>query len=150
MIRLDAVELAPGHRRDPLVGQAEALQHDGLGVLGHARDGPGVEGELHVGEHASRVALGDEQRAPLPRRLHGEAVAVDDPHAGGQGVEAETHPRQVEERQGRHHHRVDPLVGQQQLDGALGNQRRSGNGVEHAAGPGFGTAGRADPCPRIV
>ena len=132
VVGLDPVELGPRDALDPLVGQAEALEHHDLGVVGHARVDAGVEGELHVGEHVGAVALGDEQRTTLPRRLDGEAVAVDDPHADGDGVDAEAHPGQVEERQRRQHLDLDPVVGEEQLDGVLGHQGRAGHGVEHA------------------
>ncbi len=102
-----------------LVGEAESLQdHDG-GIGSEARIDPGVDGQLHVGEHVGRVALGDEQWPPLPRGVHREAMPVDHPHPRGDGIDPETDPGQVEEGQSGQHLDVDPVVGQQQLDGVL-------------------------------
>ena len=85
-------------------GRPEALEHDD-------RSGPVVDGELDVRQHPRPVALGDEERASLAGRLDGEAVAVDEPHAGGERVDAEGLPRQVE-------------VGERGLDDELDVARR--------------------------
>ena len=68
-----AVEVGPRHRAHRLVGQPEALQH------GHRRAPVAVDRQLdRRTARARRVALGDQQRAPLARGLDGEAAAVDD------------------------------------------------------------------------
>ncbi len=135
MIGLDGtVDVGPRHLEHGLVGQAQALQHDDRLVRAEARVDATVEGQLHVGEHVHRVALGDEQRAPLAGGVDVEALAVDDPHRPGDGVDAEPGPRQVEERQRRDDLDYEVLtnlgLGQQQLDGVLGDDRRAGHGVD--------------------
>ena len=70
-----------------------------------------VDRQLDVGQHPLVVAVGHEQRAPLPGRRDREAVPVDQPDALLERVDAEAHPRQVEERQGRQHLDLDPALG---------------------------------------
>ena len=55
-------------------------------------------GQLDVGEHVVGVAVGDQQRAGGAGGVDGEAVPVDQPHAGLDRVDAEATPGQVEER----------------------------------------------------
>ena len=111
-----------------LVGKAEALQHHGL-------DGRVVvERQLHVGEHALVVAVGDEQRAPLAGRDHVEAVPVDEADTGVDRIDPEPHPGEVEERERRNDLDGDAggsALGDDELDGALEHRRRPGDGVEH-------------------
>ncbi len=59
---------------------------------------------------------------------------VHQPDALGHRVDPERGPRQVEEREGRQHGDVDPLVRAQQVDGALGDQGRAGHGIDHRLG----------------
>ena len=115
--------------------EAQALEHDGdrLGVVAVARVDQLAHRQLDLGQHAPAVALPHEQRPPLPRRVPGEAVAVDQAHPGLHGVDAEPHPGQVDEGQARHQLDRHPVVGQQPLDGVLGHQRRPGHGVEDLA-----------------
>ena len=79
------------------------------------------------------VALADQQRAALAGRLGGEAAPVDQPGAEGDGVDGEAGPRQVEVRERREHLDLDAVVGDQQLDGPLGDHRRPGHRVEDLA-----------------
>ncbi len=61
-------------------------------------------------------------------------MPVDDPHSGGEWVDAEAGPSQIEKRQGRQHVDCDLSAGrldQKQLDRPLGDGRRSRYGVEH-------------------
>ena len=53
-------------------------------------------------------------------------------------------PRQVEERQRRQDPHIDPVVGAEQLDRALGDQRGPGHGVQHVAVLGRGLDQRID------
>ena len=157
MVGLDlAVEVVPRHGDDVLVGQAESLDHGEAQVVGQQAGAPDVavaelaaagqaaaeraagverlaDGQLHRGQHVDRVALGHQQRAPLPGRLDLEAVAVDHPGADGDGIDPEPGPGQIEERQRREHDGADAVVGQQELDGALGHHRRAGHGVDDRA-----------------
>ena len=79
------VEVGPGHGRDRLVGQAEALQDGDRGAV--------VDGQLDLGQHQRRVALGHQQRAGLAGRLDGEAVPVDQADARRHRVDARDGPR---------------------------------------------------------
>ena len=113
------VEIVPGHGAHRLVGQAQPGQHDRLGRR------RAVDGELDLRQHVAGVALGHQQGPPLARRLHREPMPVDEADAGRHRVDPQPGPRQVGERQPGHQLDVDPLVGQQQLDGPLGHQRRA-------------------------
>ena len=73
-----------------------------------------VPGQLDVGQHLPAVALGHEQRAPLPGRLHGEGGAVHQPDPGGHRIDPQPVPGQVHERRGGHHLDAHPSVVSQQ------------------------------------
>jgi hypothetical protein len=83
-------------RVDPLVGRAESLQDRDRLVAGGA-----VDGELDVGQHPVGVRVGDEQRAAFAGGGGGELVAVDEPDAGLDRIDAESGPGDVEERHRR-------------------------------------------------
>ena len=63
MVGVDlAIQVRPRDGAHQLVGQTEVLEDDHLRGMGVARR------QLDVGEHVLGVALGDQQRSPLPRR----------------------------------------------------------------------------------
>ena len=122
-----AVELGPCDIEHRLVGQPESLEHRDRFVRRI------VDGQLHVREHTRVVAVGDEERASLPRCLLGESVAVDQANAVGERVDAHTGPRQVEER-----HRTEDLHldlssssrFDQQVDRTFEHVRRARHGIQ--------------------
>ena len=121
------VEVVPGHGAHRLVGQPQAGQHHRRQPVG------GLDRQLDVGQHRLGVALGHQQRPPLARRLDREPVPVDQPRPRRHRVDAQAGPGQVGERHARHQLDRHPGVGQQQLDRALGHQRRPRHGVQHLA-----------------
>jgi hypothetical protein len=136
MVGLDgAVDVRPGHCGDRLVGQTEMVKE-------HAnRLRPGadrqIEGELDLREHGTAVALGHEEGAALPGHIDAERGGVDDTDTGGNRVDAQPLPRQVQKRQGRNHLGGDAVVGPQQLDRPFGYERRTRHQVADV-----GTGGR--------
>ena len=70
----------------------------------------------------ARPALRDQERAALACGDVPEGGGVDQAHPLGQGVDAERGPGQVQEGEGGQHRHLDPVVGAQQLDAALGHQ----------------------------
>ena len=124
-----AVEVGPVDLGDPLVGEAESL-HDHRAIR-HVL----VVGELDVGQDVVGVAVRDQQGARRPGGIDGEAMAVDQPHTGLDGVDAQVSPGQVEERHARHDLHLDPVVGEQERHGALEHERRPGYGVADLAVP---------------
>ena len=132
------VELVPGHLDDALVGQAEALEHDdgGLGarVGGVTRVDDVADGQLdrrtaRRGRRTGRRAAGP--APPPPRSAKRWPSTRRTPSLDR--VDAEAHPRQVEERQRRHQLDRHPSSATQQLDRVLGHDRRAGHGVQHLA-----------------
>ena len=105
------VELAQRHLEDALGFGAQALEHHHPSAGGHRRFGALVEGQLDLGEHVGRVALGHQQRPALAGGVDPEPLAVDHPHAAGDRIDAQAGPGQVEERQGRHHLDLEVVVG---------------------------------------
>ena len=98
-----SVQVRPRHRGDRLVGQAQALQDDDRLV------GASSTASL-MSESTSRVShWATSSGPPLAGGLDGEALPVDQPHAGRQRVDAEAGPGQVEERQGRFILDLDPV-----------------------------------------
>jgi hypothetical protein len=95
------VDVRPGRVHDLLVGSADPLQqHHRRGVDGAGRV---VDAELDVGQHPVGVGVSDQHGAGDPGRGLGEHVAVDDAHAGLDGIDAESRPHHVEERHRRQH-----------------------------------------------
>ena len=139
MVGLDgAIEVGPRDLDDALVGQPEPLQHDG------DRRRLVLERELDVRQHPAVVAVGDEQRAPLTGGRLGEAVAVDEPHPLLERIDAEAHPREVEERQRRQDLDLDPgrgAVGDEEVDGPLQDAGRAGDGVQDGVAGAVGRGG---------
>ena len=90
-----------------------------------------AHGELDLGEEVTGPALGHQERTALPGQGRPEGAGVGQAHPLGQGVDTQRHPGQVQEGEGRQSGHRDPAVGPQQLDGALGHQRRAGHGVDH-------------------
>ena len=88
------------------------------------------------------VALRDEERAPLARGLDREAVPVDEPDPGGERVDAQGLPGEVEVGERGLHDELDVArcgPGPQQRHRSLGHQGRARHGVEHlAVGRGLG------------
>ena len=121
----DAVEVVPRHRRDRLVGQTEPLQHD-------RRSGPSSSDELDLGQHVRASRTGHQQSGrarPRPRsRSDGRRRAARPRRTDRRRARAQ---REVEERQRRMHRPARCRRAPQQLDGALGDERRTGNDVEH-------------------
>ena len=89
--------------------------------------------QLDVGQHVAAVALADQQRAALPGRLDREAWPSTSraPAATG-STPSRAQARSRNDSRGQDVD-VDAAVGPEQLDGALGHQRRAGHGVEHLA-----------------
>ena len=81
----------------------------------------------------ARIALCDEHRAAFASRLDHEPVTVDDAHTALDRIDAEADPREIEERQRRHHRDVDPRIGEEQFHRVLGDEWRAGHRVEHGA-----------------
>ena len=121
------IEIVPCDGEHPLIRRTQTL-HDGYR---HSRRV--VDGKLDVGKHVARVALRDEQRSTRTGRVDTERTPVDDTHAHGQGVDAQAHPRKVEERQRREHLDFDAMVRTEQLDRSLGDPWRTRYGVEDLA-----------------
>ena len=121
-----------GHLHDPLVGQPEVVQDD------HGPVGRGLDRELHVGEHPAAPALGHEQRAALAGGVDGEPVAVDQAHAGRHRVDPQAVEGQVEEgHDGWTRTTTSPEATRgssaSSSTGALGHERRPGDGVDDGA-----------------
>ena len=124
-----AVELVPRHRQDLLVGEAEPRPGSRTG-LGRGD----VDGELDVGQDLAAVALAHEQRPALPRGLDREPVRrrrCGRPRRSGRSP-SRAHARSSE-RQRREDLDLDAVVGDEQLDGALGDDGRAGHRVQHLA-----------------
>ena len=68
----------------------------------------------------------------------GELVAVDQPDAGLDRIDAEPRPHDVEERHRRQHDALDAGVGAQRAHRSLEHERRAGHGVQHLAVLGRG------------
>ena len=73
--------------------------------------GPSSTASLISESTRAAVALGDQQGPGLTGRLDGEAVPVDQADAGGDRIDPEAGPGQVEERQAGHDLHLDPGVG---------------------------------------
>ena len=116
-----AIELPPVDRDHHLVGQPEVVQDHRLWWL-HRRV---LECKLDVGEDEPGPALGHEQRASAHCGV-ADRAGVHHPDTLGHRVDPERRPGHVDERQRRHDREVDPLVGAQQLDGALRDEGRPG------------------------
>ena len=74
----------------------------------HGDGGAVVEGQLDGGADRGLIALQDEERAPFSCCSGLEAMAVDDAGAGGERVDAEAHPGQVEAGERRQHRACRP------------------------------------------
>ena len=125
----DAVEVVPRHLGHGLVGQAR-----GAGAR-RPVGRPSSTRQLDVGQHVPVVALGDEQRAPLAGRLRprsGGRRPGGRPRATG-STPRRAHARSRNERAGSTSTSTRGVGPTQQLDGALGDQRRAGHRVEHLA-----------------
>ena len=72
--------------------------------------GGAVDGELDVRQHPVGVGVGDEQRAAFAGGRGGELVAVDEPDAGLDRVDAEPGVGDVEERHRRQDLELDVRV----------------------------------------
>ena len=119
---------------DQLIVGTQAPQH------GHRHRWSIRHRRHHVGQDRLGVYLGDEQRPTLPRRLNSEAVGIDDANTICQGIYAEAGPCQVCEREGRQDDGVNPVVGDEHLNGPLGDHRRARDRIQN--GPGL--VGRSD------
>ena len=73
----------------------------------------------------------DDERTALPGGLDREPLAVDEAHSGRERVDPEPAPHEIEERERGDDIDHDAIVGSQQLDRALRDERRAGNRVEH-------------------
>ncbi len=121
----DSIEVGPGHGHHSFIGEPQALEDRHLRPL--------VDSQLDVGQHQGTVALRHQEGARLAGGLDREAVAVDQPDPGADGVDAQAGPGQVEKGQRRDEVDLDAAVGAQQLDRTLGDQRGTGHGIEHFA-----------------
>ena len=121
-----AVELGPVDLEDPLVGQAEVVEHDD-----RDRSAASSTASLMSESTAGVSHCATSERASFAGGVDGEALAVDEPHARGERVDAESRPHEVEERQRGHDLDLDASVGAQQLDRPLGDERRARHRVEH-------------------
>ena len=122
----DPVDRRESDLLDVLVGTAEPLQDDGDGRrLG--------DGELDRGEGRRRPDVGNEQRPRVPGRVDVKALAVDEPHAAFDGIDAEPPPGEVAERHPVDDLDVDTVVGEQHPHGRLEDPRRARHGVADAA-----------------
>ena len=126
-----AVEFPPVDGRHHLVLEAEVVQEHRPGQFQAVVVG---DGQLHLGEQVPRPALGHEERATLALRHGAGDAGVDEAHPCGQGIDPQRHPGQVQEGEGRAGGHFHPAVGPQQVDGALGDQRRPGHGVDDRVG----------------
>ena len=59
----------------------------------------GVHGKLDPGQDGLRIALRHQERAALPGGLDAESLPVDQTDARGEWIDAETRPREIEERE---------------------------------------------------
>ena len=93
----------------------------------------GVDGELDLGQDSLRVALRHQERAALPGGLDAESLPVDQTGTGGERIDAETRPREIEERERGQDLDGHPIIATEQLDAPLGDERRARHRVEHLA-----------------
>ena len=99
-----------------------------------------LDGQLDVGQHPVGVGVGDQQRAALAGGGGGELVAVDEPHAGLDRIDAEPGVCDVEERHRRKDREAD-VGGRSGADAALAqiahgafeDERRAGHRVQDLA-----------------
>ena len=121
-----AVEVVPRHRAHRLVREAEALEHDDVGTV--------VERQLDVGQHVGPGRTGPTSsgpRSPAACVSNRRPSTSRAPSATG-STARRAHARSRNDSAGSTS-TVDPRVGDEQLDGALGHHRRAGHGVEHLA-----------------
>jgi hypothetical protein len=124
VVRFDlTIDRRPCDRDDPFVWGSQTLQDGDRGGRVESDLVACVEHEFDVREHPSRVALRDQQRSALAGRLGGEPLTVDQPNAPFDGIDPESVPSEIEERQRGPNLDVDPLVGPQQLHGVFGDER---------------------------
>ena len=127
-----AVELPPVDGHHHLVFEPQMVQEhrprqlDAL-VVAH--------GQLHLREQVAGPALRHQEgatlRSPMPARRRWRRPAA----RRRPGGRCPARPRPGPRRRGPARAvTVDPVVGPQQLDRALGHQRRSGHGVDHGVG----------------
>ena len=122
------VELPPVDRGDHLVLEPEMVQEHRPGQR-RGRRRPGRDSLTSESSWRDQHwATRNGPRSPASHRS--ERGGVDETDPLGQRVDAECRPGQVQEGERRDDRDLDPVVGAQQLDGALGHERRSGHGVD--------------------
>ena len=126
-----AVELPPVDGGHHLVLEAEMVQEHRVWQLQALVVGGS---QFHLGEQVARPALGHQEGATLAPDHGAGGTGVDEPHPFGQGVDTQRDPGQVQEGEGGTGGHLNPAVSPQQVDAALGHQRRSG----HCIDDGFG------------
>ena len=124
----DPVQVLQRNGGDGLVGQAEAGQDGHRRLARQALQ----QRQLHVGEHQPRVAVAHQdgprrQRAGQGHPVHRTGTAP------GQGVDAETEPGQIDERQAREEDEALAEAGPEQGHGVLPHRRAAGDGEAHVA-----------------
>ena len=129
MVRDDAIELLYAEMFDAFVFESQVMEDNRLGRFATVV----VERQLDLRKRLRIPDVREQHRSGVPRGVDPEPLAVDEAHGADEGVDAESWPGEVEEREPLDERQLDAVIGNQHLDGRLEHARRAGHGVDDAA-----------------